>query len=101
MRILIVEDEPTITHFIRQGLMEANYTVDVVGDGKDALDYALATEYDALVLDILLPRLDGLQILQALRGRGKENTRPTFDRARFPKSSRFVGSRADAHALTA
>jgi len=71
MRILLVEDEPAIAQFIRQGLTEANYTVDVVGDGSDALDYALATEYDAIVLDILLPRLDGLQILQALRARGK------------------------------
>lgn len=72
MRILIVEDEQTIAQFIRQGLTEANYTVDVVGDGRDALDYALATEYDAIVLDILLPRLDGLQILQALRARGNK-----------------------------
>jgi DNA-binding response OmpR family regulator len=71
MRILLVEDEPAIAQFIRQGLTEANYTVDVVGDGSDALDYALATEYDAIVLDILLPHLDGLQILQALRARGK------------------------------
>ncbi len=72
MRILIVEDEPAIAQFIRQGLTEANYTVDVVGDGRDALDYALATEYDAIALDILLPRLDGLQILQVLRARGNK-----------------------------
>ena len=71
MRILIVEDEPAIAQLVRQGLMEANYTVDVAGDGKDALDCALATDYDAVVLEILMPRLDGLQTLRAVRVRGK------------------------------
>jgi DNA-binding response OmpR family regulator len=70
MRILVVEDEPGIALFIRQGLSEAGYAVDVAGDGEEGLDYALAAEYDAIVLDILLPRMDGLDLLRELRDRG-------------------------------
>jgi DNA-binding response OmpR family regulator len=70
MRILVVEDEPGIALFIRQGLSEAGYAVDVAGDGEEGLDYALAAEYDAVVLDILLPRMDGLDLLRELRDRG-------------------------------
>jgi DNA-binding response OmpR family regulator len=70
MRTLVVEDEPGIALFIRQGLSEAGYAVDVAGDGEEGLDYALAAEYDAIVLDILLPRMDGLDLLRELRDRG-------------------------------
>ena len=69
MRVLVVEDEPGIAKFIRQGLSEAGYVVDVAIDGEDGLNYALATEYDIIVLDILLPRMDGLRILKELRSR--------------------------------
>lgn len=69
MRVLVVEDEPGIAKFIRQGLSEAGYVVDVASDGEDGLNYALATEYDIIVLDILLPRMDGLCILKELRSR--------------------------------
>ncbi len=69
MRILVVEDEAGIAQFIRQGLSEAGYAVDVAGDGEEGLDYALAAEYDAIVLDILLPRMDGLDLLRELRDR--------------------------------
>ncbi len=51
MRVLLVEDEPGIAQFIRQGLNEAGYAVDVALDGSEGLDYALATEYDILVLE--------------------------------------------------
>jgi heavy metal response regulator len=69
MRVLVVEDEPSIAQFVRQGLSEAGYAVDVAGDGEEGLDYALAAEYDVLVLDILLPRMDGLQLVRELRER--------------------------------
>lgn len=69
MRVLVVEDEPGIAKFIRQGLSEAGYVVDVAQDGKDGLNYALATEYDIIVLDILVPTMDGLRILKELRSR--------------------------------
>ncbi len=69
MRILVVEDEPGIAQFVRQGLSEAGYAVDVACDGEEGLDYALAAEYDAAVLDILLPKMDGLRLLRELRRR--------------------------------
>jgi len=55
MRILVVEDEPGIARFIRQGLGGAGYAVDIATDGQEGLDYALAASYDLLILDILLP----------------------------------------------
>jgi len=70
MRVLIVEDEAGIANFVRQGLSEAGYAVDVAWDGQEGLAYALAAEYDALILDIMLPRMDGLQLLDHLRKRG-------------------------------
>jgi len=70
MRILVVEDETSIANFVRQGLVEAGYAVDLVGDGRSALDYALAADYDAYVLDILLPGQTGLALLRDLRRRG-------------------------------
>jgi len=70
MRILIVEDEPSIANFVRQGLSEAGYAVDVAWDGDEGLAYALAADYDALVLDVMLPRMDGLELLRELRQRG-------------------------------
>lgn len=70
MRILVVEDEPSIANFVRQGLTEAGYAVDVAGDGREALNFALAAEYDVLVLDIMLPKLNGLDLLRELRRQG-------------------------------
>ena len=72
MRVLLVEDEPGVAGFVEQGLTEAGYAVDVAGDGEEGLDYALAADYDLLVLDIMLPRKSGLQLLQELRSRGDE-----------------------------
>lgn len=76
MRILLVEDEPTIANFIRQGLTEGGYAVDVAEDGREGLDYARAAEYDVLILDIMLPRLNGLALLRRLRTEG--NRTPTL-----------------------
>jgi len=70
MRILVVEDESGIAQFVRQGLTEAGYAVDMAADGRDGLDYALAADYDAYVLDILLPQMNGLDLLRELRRRG-------------------------------
>ncbi|MGH2621577.1 MAG: response regulator transcription factor [Anaerolineales bacterium] len=71
MRVLIVEDEPGISGFLRQGLTEAGYAVDVARDGREGLDYALAAAYDVLVLDIMLPGMDGLSMLRELRSQGR------------------------------
>jgi len=67
MRILIVEDEPGVAQFIRQGLTEAGYAIDVVRNGRDGLDYALGKTYDVVVLDIMLPEMNGLEVLRELR----------------------------------
>jgi DNA-binding response OmpR family regulator len=70
MRILVVEDEASIAHFVRQGLTEAGHAVDLAWDGREGLDYALAADYDVLVLDIMLPKLNGLELVRELRRRG-------------------------------
>ncbi|MEL6605575.1 MAG: response regulator transcription factor [Cyanobacteria bacterium J06614_10] len=70
MRVLVVEDDAGISRFIHQGLNEAGYAVDLAADGKEGIGYAIATEYDVIVLDVLLPGVDGLSMLKDLRQRG-------------------------------
>lgn len=67
MRILVVEDEAGVAEFIQQGLTEAGYLVDVARDGQEGLEYALAFDYDAILLDIMLPKLNGIELLRELR----------------------------------
>lgn len=67
MRILIVEDEPELADFIRQGLTEERYAVDVACDGEEGLILTQLNAYDLVILDILLPKKDGLTVLQELR----------------------------------
>lgn len=69
MRILVADDEPEMTMVLEALLQREHYSVDVVYDGQDALDYGLAENYDCLVLDIMMPKLDGIQVLQALRAK--------------------------------
>jgi two-component system response regulator MprA len=66
----MVEDEPKLGPALKAGLREAQYTVDLALDGEEALDFARAVDYDAIVLDILLPKLDGLQVCRRLRAAG-------------------------------
>lgn len=70
MKILIVEDEPKTGEYLRQGLREAGFIVDLAQSGADGLHLALQGEYALVILDVMLPGLDGWQILQALRQRG-------------------------------
>jgi DNA-binding response OmpR family regulator len=70
MRILVVEDEEKVASFIRKGLEQSSYTVDVATNGEDALAYVAANTYDAVVLDVMLPGRDGLSVVRELRGRG-------------------------------
>jgi two-component system copper resistance phosphate regulon response regulator CusR len=67
MRILIVEDEPKTAAYVRQGLTEQGYVVDVANDGFDGLHLATTTAYDLVLLDVMLPGLDGWSVLQGLR----------------------------------
>jgi DNA-binding response OmpR family regulator len=71
MRILIIEDEPKVANFIRQGLQEERHSIDIAGDGAEALDLLLTTPlYDLIVLDLMLPKRDGFAVLKTLRERG-------------------------------
>jgi heavy metal response regulator len=67
MRLLVVEDEKKVAGFIKQGLEEEGYAVDVAHDGEDGLGMALDRVHDLIILDISLPTVDGLQVLQRLR----------------------------------
>jgi two-component system copper resistance phosphate regulon response regulator CusR len=67
MRILLVEDEPKVSGFVERGLVAEHYAVDVVPDGRDGLEMAQTYSYDLIILDLMLPRLDGRQILQKIR----------------------------------
>jgi two-component system OmpR family response regulator len=71
MRLLVVEDDPTIASFLEKGLQQAGYAVDRAGDGEDGLALALSEPYDAAVIDLMLPRRDGLSLIDELRRRGK------------------------------
>ncbi|MDP4857953.1 MAG: response regulator transcription factor [Desulfobacterales bacterium] len=73
MRILVVEDDKKIASFVAKGLKEAGYAVDVAQDGPDGLDLGLSGVYDAAVLDIMLPGIDGLTLIERLRAK-KNNT---------------------------
>jgi DNA-binding response OmpR family regulator len=70
MRILVVEDEKRIARFIKQGLEEESYAVDVVADGPSALDWVAGTGYDLILLDVMLPGLNGFEVCRLLRERG-------------------------------
>ena len=69
MRVLVVEDEAKLAGILRRGLAEEGYAVDVASAGDEALWRAAATEYDAIVLDVMLPRVDGLEVCRRLRER--------------------------------
>lgn len=70
MRVLVVEDDPQISRFIRRGLEEDHHFVDLVEDGSAAVEQGTAEEYDAILLDLMLPSLDGFEVCRRLRARG-------------------------------
>ena len=70
MRILLVEDDADLAQFIRKGLKEEQYAVDVASDGEEGLELALHNAYDLLILDIGLPKLDGLALCRRIRDKG-------------------------------
>ena len=70
MRVLLVEDDPTIAAFVAKGLREAGFAVDEAADGETGLTLAREQKFDAAIVDVMLPRLDGLSLIDAIRGRG-------------------------------
>ncbi|MFT3847371.1 MAG: heavy metal response regulator transcription factor [Propionivibrio sp.] len=72
MKILVVEDEVKTGDYLRQGLMEAGFVVDLVRTGPDGLHNALTEAYDLVILDVMLPGMDGWTVLQGIRKSGKE-----------------------------
>jgi two-component system, OmpR family, copper resistance phosphate regulon response regulator CusR len=69
MRFLVVEDEQRIADFLKRGLESAGYAVDTAQDGRSALDMVHATDYDLIILDMMLPDMDGLEVLERVRNR--------------------------------
>jgi len=73
MRILLIEDYPPLQKSLAKGLREADFAVDVTGDGKEGLWYAMSNDYDVIILDLMLPKLDGMSILKQIRAENKNN----------------------------
>jgi heavy metal response regulator len=71
MRVLVVEDELRVRSFVERGLREAGFAVDAAADGEDGLRLALVNPYDAVVLDLMMPKRDGLSVLRELRSAGR------------------------------
>jgi two-component system, OmpR family, response regulator len=71
VRVLVVEDHPRMAALLARGLEEEGYAVDVVGSGEDGLWMAAETEYDAIVLDVILPGIDGFETCRRIRERGR------------------------------
>ena len=70
MRVLLVEDEPNAAHVLSKGLREQAYAVDVAADGETAIFQAATTDYDAVILDVMLPRQDGFTVCRTIRDAG-------------------------------
>ena len=95
MRILVIEDEKKVANFVMQGLREENYEVEVAYDGDQGLEKALAGEYDGMILDLMLPKRDGISLLRELRGRGI-NTPVLILTAKGTTQDKIVGLDAGA-----
>lgn len=72
MRILIIEDDKQVSSYIAKGMKEAGHVIDIAETGKDGLFLAASENYDALIVDRMLPELDGLSIIRTIRGAGNE-----------------------------
>jgi len=95
MKILIVEDETKTAAFLEKGLTEEGYTVDVVGDGESGLARAREFHYDLIILDVMMPKLDGWTVVRRLREAGL-NTLTLFLTARDSERDRVHGLDAGA-----
>ncbi len=73
MRLLLIEDYRPLKKSLTKGLQEAGFAVDTTGDGKEGLWYAMSNDYDVILLDLMLPGMDGLKILKKLRAKGRQS----------------------------
>jgi DNA-binding response OmpR family regulator len=95
MRVLVIEDSPRLQRSIVTGLRKSGFAVDATGDGEEGLWYAKGVEYDVIVLDLMLPKLDGLSLLRRLRESGK-TTHVLILTAKDTVEDRVVGLRSGA-----
>lgn len=70
MRILLIEDEQGVANFVKKGLEEERYTVDLVTDGLSGLEHGRSGQYDVIVMDVMLPKMEGFEVCKALRDEG-------------------------------
>ena len=90
MRILVVEDEKRLNRIISEALEDEGYSVDSCFNGQDALDYAAGADYDVIILDIMMPKIDGLEVVRRLRS-GGNSTPVLFLTARDSVADRVTG----------
>src|SRR5437868_14232353 len=95
MKVLVVEDEPDLLRSLAQALREEGYAVDTAADGEDGLFKAETWEYDAVVLDIMLPRLDGWQVIERLRKNKRTHVLLLTDRDQVRDRGRGLDFGAD------
>jgi DNA-binding response OmpR family regulator len=95
MRVLLVEDDRKISAYVKRGLEEQGYAVDVAYTGREALDWATGVNFDLIVLDLMLPEMDGLTVCRTLRSRG-ENAAILVLTARDAIEDRVAGLDAGA-----
>jgi two-component system OmpR family response regulator len=95
MRVLVIEDDRETARYIAKGLGESGHTVDVTDNGRDGLVQATAGEYDVLIVDRMLPGLDGLAVVETLRKTGQE-TPVLFLSAKGRVDDRVAGLKAGA-----
>jgi two-component system response regulator ResD len=94
--VLVVDDEPTIAEVVARYLERAGYETRVAGDGLEALEAAARQRPDLVVLDLMLPRLDGLEVMRRLRDQGRERIAVILLTAKGEESDRVVGLRLGA-----
>jgi heavy metal response regulator len=71
LRVLLVEDDEAVSSFVRRGLIEEGYSVDVSTDGRDAFHQALDVSYDVIILDVVIPYIDGYEVVRGIRKEGR------------------------------
>ena len=90
MRVLVVEDEKTLNRIITEALEDEGYSADSCFNGQEALEYCACARYDVVILDVMMPKLDGLEVVRALRRQG-DNTPVLFLTARDSVEDRVEG----------